>query len=72
MKKLLITNVSVIWFHGYIGYIRNIILTCILKYNISDVKINENYENIKKKTPTKYIRSKNRYFKVIFLYIKLI
>ena len=42
-------------------YIRDI-LTNILTQNIGNIKINENYENIRKKTLKNYIKNKNRHF----------
>ena len=62
MKISVIIDISVIWFHKYIGDIS----TDVLIQNIGKVKINENYENIKKNSKKNYIRSKNRHFKVIF------
>ena len=48
MKISVITDISVLWFYEYIGYIENISID-ILTQNIGDVKINKNSENIKKK-----------------------
>ena len=45
MKISVITDISVLRFYEYIGYIENISID-ILTQNISDVKINKNSENI--------------------------
>ena len=45
MKISVITDISVLWFYEYIGYIENISID-ILTQNIGDVKINKNSENI--------------------------
>ena len=47
MKISVITDISVLRFYEYIGYIENISID-ILTQNIGDVKINKNSENIKK------------------------
>ena len=50
MKISVIMNILVIWFHKYIGDIS----TDVLIQNIGKVKINENYENIKKNSKKLY------------------
>ena len=45
MKISVIMDILVLWFYGYIEYIRNISAN-ILTQNISDIKINENSENM--------------------------
>ena len=61
MKISVTMDILVFQFYGYIIYIENI-YTDILIQNISDLKMNKNIKKILKN----YIRSKNRYFKVIF------
>ena len=41
MKILIIMNISILWFYGYMEYIKDIIVDILIQ-NISDVKINKN------------------------------
>ena len=58
IKILVIIN---IWYFNF--------MTDIWTQNIRDIKINENSENVKKKTLKSYIRIKNGHFKVIIIII---
>ena len=49
-------------------YIRDI-YTNILTQNIDNIKVNKNSKKILRKILKYYIRSKNRYFKFIYLFI---
>ena len=61
MKILIITDISVFQFCGYIGYIKDI-STDILKKNLGSLKLIKTYENIEKNS---YIINNNRHFKVV-------
>ena len=41
MKILIIMNISILWFYGYMEYIKDITVDILIQ-NISDVKINKN------------------------------
>ena len=56
MKISIIKNISVLRFYKYIVNIEDISMDFFIQ-NIGDVIINENYENIKKKTLKNYIKS---------------
>ena len=61
IKKSVIMDIWILWFYGYIGYIRDLSVN-ILTQNIDEVKINKNSKNIKTNSKKNYIRNKNRYF----------
>ena len=63
MKISLITDILVLRFYRYVGDILDISVD-ILKQNM-DVKINKNFEYIKKNLKN-YIKSENRYLKLFF------
>ena len=53
MKILVITDISVLQFYGYIEYIGDISANILIQ-NIGNIKINKNSENIKKKSKKLY------------------
>ena len=64
MKISIIMDILVLRFYRYIRDI----YTNILTQNIDNIKVNKNSKKILRKILKYYIRSKNRYFKFIYLF----